>query len=75
MRFVRKALHEIYGALIAAGWLWIGLPPDTSRTRRPRALLAQPPRGHPERLRPDIALSATELSLQRQLMEPSGEHR
>lgn len=75
MRFVRRALREIYGALTAAGWLWIGLPLDVSRTGRPVKPLAQPPRGHPERLRPDVALSATELMLQRQLMEPTGEHR
>ncbi|MFD0513462.1 DUF6059 family protein [Streptomyces aureus] len=42
---------------------------------RPAPNLDEPPRGHPERLRPDLALTTTELALQRQLVAPVGEQR
>ncbi|MCX4642688.1 DUF6059 family protein [Streptomyces sp. NPDC057684] len=75
MRIVSKALREIYHWLTAAGWIWLGMstlgPPPVG----PEPSLDEPPQGHPERLRPDIALTSTELALQRQLMEPIREQR
>lgn len=74
-RFTRRALREIYGALTAAGWFWIGLPTHVSPLGRPVHRLEQPPQGHPERLCPDVALTSTELALQRQLLAPTWEHQ
>jgi hypothetical protein len=71
MRIVSKALREIYHWLTAAlGMSTLGPPPVG-----PEPSLDEPPQGHPERLRPDIALTSTELALQRQLMEPIREQR
>jgi hypothetical protein len=74
MRYVNRALREVYSALTAAGWMWLGIstmgpPPLPGTTRK----LAEPPRSHPERVRPDIPLTSIELALQRQLVAPIGD--
>uniref|UniRef100_A0AAU2JYM8 Uncharacterized protein n=1 Tax=Streptomyces sp. NBC_00049 TaxID=2903617 RepID=A0AAU2JYM8_9ACTN len=74
MKYVSRALRELYSSLNAAGWMWLGMstmgPPLLPL---PGAGLDEPPQGHPERLRPDIPLSRTELALQQQLLTPIGE--
>ncbi|GAA1273880.1 hypothetical protein OG758_16960 [Streptomyces sp. NBC_01474] len=76
MRIVTKILCEIYNSLTTAGWMWLGIPPLLDPPQvRPAPNLDEPPRGHPERLRPDLALTTTELALQRQLVAPVGEQR
>lgn len=74
MKYVSRALREIYASLNAAGWMWLGMstlgPPPLPL---PRADLEVPPHGHPERLRPDIPLSRTERALEQQLSTPVGE--
>ncbi|MCX5440116.1 hypothetical protein OHB53_15665 [Streptomyces sp. NBC_00056] len=75
MSIVTKILREIYNSLTAAGWMWLGLPVLDPPQVRPAPNLDEPPRGHPERLRPDIALTTTELALQRQLVAPIGDQR
>ncbi|MCC3653785.1 hypothetical protein LIX60_20440 [Streptomyces sp. S07_1.15] len=69
-------------AVIGAGCLWMPPlpPPEADRrhpateTRQPAAgpLRAGPPAAHPERLRPDLPLTATERALARQLAPGTG---
>ncbi|MEU8488768.1 DUF6059 family protein [Streptomyces sp. NPDC048641] len=73
MRIVTKVLREIYHSLTVAGWIWMGMSALGPPPSLPAPSLDEPPQGHPERLRPDIALTTTELALQRQLMAPIGE--
>ncbi|MFF2509075.1 DUF6059 family protein [Streptomyces sp. NPDC058067] len=73
MRIVNKVLREIYHSLTAAGWIWLGMSTLGPPPVRPEPSLHEPPQGHPERLRPDIALTTTELALQKQLMAPIGD--
>ncbi|MFJ4279518.1 DUF6059 family protein [Streptomyces massasporeus] len=66
--------RAIFRSLVAAGaiWVYIPLPEEPGRERAPeqtRALIKPPP-GHPERLRPDIPLSAVERNLARSLSHP-----
>ncbi|MET7515741.1 DUF6059 family protein [Streptomyces sp. NPDC005480] len=51
--------------LVALGAVYVA--GETSRSRTPRLLLAQPPAGHPERLCPDVPLTSLELALLREL--------
>ncbi|MFS0694551.1 DUF6059 family protein [Streptomyces nitrosporeus] len=69
---MRRALYEIYLSLTAAGWVWMGHPAmgPPLHTVAPRPLTG-PPDAHPERLRPDLPLTGTELALQAQLLTPS----
>ncbi|MDX3640904.1 DUF6059 family protein [Streptomyces sp. MB09-02B] len=73
MRYVTRALREIYTSLSAAGWIWVGLhtmgPQVPAVVRR----LMDPPAAHPEQLCPHIPLTRTERALQRQLMAPIGD--
>ncbi|MFI2643377.1 DUF6059 family protein [Streptomyces sp. NPDC018610] len=63
MKYVNVVYRFFADALIAHGWMWIGSPwPLLLRTS-----LNAPPPGHPERLRPDIPLTATEALLDREL--------
>ncbi|NEC87984.1 hypothetical protein G3I71_19590 [Streptomyces sp. SID12501] len=55
-------------ALIAAGAIWVYVPPLGDPARQ--WVLPQPPPGHPEQLRPDIPLSAEERDLARRLLNP-----
>ncbi|MFD4790821.1 DUF6059 family protein [Streptomyces sp. NPDC058459] len=55
-------------SLAAAGCFWIYIPP-ADETVRGRDLLGPPP-GHPERVRPDLPLSAVERHLARSLSHP-----
>ncbi|MGW1234845.1 DUF6059 family protein [Streptomyces californicus] len=55
-------------ALAAAGALWVHIPSLDDRAEPP--VLLRPPPGHPERLRPDVPLSAAEQDLARRLLDP-----
>ncbi|MET7370607.1 DUF6059 family protein [Streptomyces sp. NPDC005566] len=73
MKYVNRALREIYSSLTAAGWIWLGLPMMGPPVPMAATRLKEPPEGHPERLCPDVPLTRTELALQKQLMAPIGE--
>ncbi|WP_351232745.1 DUF6059 family protein [Streptomyces sp. NPDC002133] len=73
MRYVSRALREVYSSLTAAGWVWIGFPPMGPLQPMAAPRLEEPPQGHPERLCPDVPLTNTERALQRQLVTPIGE--
>lgn len=75
MRFVTRALREIYSSLTAAGWIWLGLPMMGPPVPMAAPRLQEPPEGHPERLCTDVPLTSTELALQKQLMAPIGSGR
>ncbi|MEU2154405.1 DUF6059 family protein [Streptomyces sp. NPDC019396] len=66
MRLLMRVVHGCYDALVAAGWMWIGVPVPAPRTAHPG--LRPPPPGHPERVRPDIPLTPVERVLRRQLV-------
>ncbi|MEU4684884.1 DUF6059 family protein [Streptomyces xinghaiensis] len=72
-------------AVIGAGCLWVPplplVPPPEAERRRPATETSQPvagplrsgpPAAHPERLRPDLPLTATERALARQLAPGEG---
>ncbi|MEV6613303.1 DUF6059 family protein [Streptomyces sp. NPDC051051] len=65
---LRRFLREVYEALQAYGAIYVsgaclpGTPPSQGPVRR-----EGPPAAHPERLRPDVALTAVERALERQL--------
>ncbi|MEV0257307.1 DUF6059 family protein [Streptomyces sp. NPDC050732] len=62
---IRRCWREVYAALQAYGAICMAgtwRPPATA----PREL-AGPPRAHPERLCPEVALSPVERALKRQL--------
>ncbi|MFD9443873.1 DUF6059 family protein [Streptomyces sp. NPDC060006] len=70
MTVARRLLAQVGHALAAAGWIWVGLagagtPPPPRPEQGPP--LRPPPRGHPERLRPDIPLTCTERHIEREL--------
>ncbi|MFD5425536.1 DUF6059 family protein [Streptomyces sp. NPDC127084] len=65
MTLLRRVAHGCYDALVAAGWIWIGVPAPAPGTAHPG--LRPPPPGHPERVRPDIPLTPAERRLRRQL--------
>ncbi|KNE82235.1 MULTISPECIES: DUF6059 family protein [Streptomyces] len=84
-RALRRAAAAVTDAVIGAGCLWmpplpLDPPPEADRrhpateTRQPVAgpLRAGPPAAHPERLRPDLPLTATERALARQLASGAG---
>ncbi|MER6471599.1 DUF6059 family protein [Streptomyces collinus] len=65
-RSITTALLRAIGrSLAAAGSFWIYVPVPDDLWREPT--LPGPPPGHPERLRPDIPLSAVERHLARSL--------
>ncbi|MFF3646571.1 DUF6059 family protein [Streptomyces sp. NPDC002564] len=77
---IRRLWREMYTALQAYGSLYVSgpwHPADAAPARRPAAgqeppgrvpvRLQGPPRAHPERLCPEIALSPVEQALNRQL--------
>ncbi|NGO43899.1 DUF6059 family protein [Streptomyces ureilyticus] len=68
MKAVTRFLRGCYESLVAAGWMWLGLPAAPPTPRPP--VLLPPPLGHPERLCPDIPLTTTERALERQLAAP-----
>jgi hypothetical protein len=61
-RTAMRVLKAIYGALSAAGRMYLWIPVDDP-TPRP----AHIPPWHPERLRPDLPLTADERALEQQL--------
>ncbi|MFF4246518.1 DUF6059 family protein [Streptomyces sp. NPDC001822] len=73
MRYVRRALREVYASLTAVGWIWLGLPLGGPFVPVLAPALTGPPDGHPERVRPDQPLTPTERALREQLMAPTGE--
>jgi hypothetical protein len=69
-RLIKRLLHEVYEALRAYGSLHlpaVSLPPGTAPPDEEPAELAGPPAAHPERLRPDLALTPAERALERQM--------
>lgn len=68
MRAVHRLVKGFYRAMVAAGWMWLGvaMPPPVT----PQRPLRPPPPGYPERLRPDVPLTSTERALERQLKRP-----
>ena len=73
MKYVRRALREIYDSLTASGWVWLGLSTMGPPVPMAAARLKEPPAGHPERLCVEVPLTGTELALQKQLMTSIGE--
>ncbi|MCC9741384.1 DUF6059 family protein [Streptomyces sp. MNU89] len=81
-RALRRAAAAVTDAVIGAGCLWMPpLPPAEAERRHPATaarqpvagpLRAGPPAAHPERLRPDLPLTATERALARQLTPGTG---
>ncbi|MEU2712205.1 DUF6059 family protein [Streptomyces sp. NPDC007205] len=57
-----RVLKVIYGTLVAAGRMYVWLPPT-----EPHPDCSDPPLLHPERLRPDVPLTAYERALEREL--------
>ncbi|WP_406151767.1 DUF6059 family protein [Streptomyces sp. NBC_01012] len=73
MKYVTRALREIYLSLTSAGWVWLGLPMMGPPLPMAETRLKEPPAGHPERLCADVPLTSTERALQRQLVPSTGE--
>ncbi|MFJ4691878.1 DUF6059 family protein [Streptomyces sp. NPDC088766] len=70
---IRRFLHGVYEALQAYGAIYVsgarlpgGRPPPEEGLEGP-VRLEGPPTAHPERLCPDVALSAVERALEREL--------
>ncbi len=67
-------VRAIGRSLVAAGAIWVYIPipeePGQERVPEQKRTLLKPPPGHPERLRPDIPLSAVERNLARSLSHP-----
>jgi Family of unknown function (DUF6059) len=57
-----RVLKVIYGTLVAAGRMYVWIPPTHLH---PEA--SDPPPHHPERLRPDLPLTAYERALEHEL--------
>ncbi|MEU8028825.1 DUF6059 family protein [Streptomyces sp. NPDC049099] len=57
-----RVLKAIYGTLMAAGRMYVWVPPED-----PRPGHCDPPPLHPERLRPDLPLTAYERALEQEL--------
>ncbi|WP_377270055.1 DUF6059 family protein [Peterkaempfera sp. SMS 1(5)a] len=64
---LRRLLRRVGEGVIAAGCLWVYVPPVQDEQQP-----AGPPHRHPERLRPDLPLSELELLLERSLTAPGG---
>ncbi|WP_055587541.1 DUF6059 family protein [Peterkaempfera griseoplana] len=62
---LRRLLRRLGEGVIAAGCLWVYVPPVEDEWQP-----AGPPPRHPERLRPDLPLSEIELLLERSLTAP-----
>ncbi|MGW3202946.1 DUF6059 family protein [Streptomyces sp. NPDC001135] len=60
-----RVLKAIYGTLTAAGRMYIWVPPADWHPDR-----CGPPPLHPERLRPDLPLTAYERAVERELTIP-----
>ncbi|MFE4454958.1 DUF6059 family protein [Streptomyces sp. NPDC056796] len=73
MKYVTRALREVYHSLTATGWIWLGLPTMGPPVPMVPARLEEPPAGHPERLCADVPLTRTERALQEQLVPSIGE--
>ncbi|MER7779672.1 DUF6059 family protein [Streptomyces sp. NPDC096191] len=58
-RFTRALVAEVWRSLVAVGA--VQLAGETARADNP--LVQAPPPGHPERLRPDLPLTALERAL------------
>ncbi|MGV9351390.1 DUF6059 family protein [Streptomyces spiralis] len=66
-RFTRALAAQVWHGLVAAGTMYFA----SEAARAEARLLDAPPPGHPERLRPDLPLTALERALQREL-DPAG---
>ncbi|MFF0792351.1 DUF6059 family protein [Streptomyces spiralis] len=66
-RFTRALAAQVWQGLVAAGTMYFA----SEAARGEARLLDAPPPGHPERLRPDLPLTALERALQREL-DPAG---
>lgn len=67
---IRRFLREVYEGLQAYGALYVSgacLPGGTPPPSEGPVGREGPPAAHPERLRPDVALTAVERALERQL--------
>jgi hypothetical protein len=64
-RWPSRLLRQVWSGLVAMGMHHV--VSEMNRARTPDAFLAQPPEGHPERLRPDVPLTKLELALMREL--------
>ncbi|MEV5567822.1 DUF6059 family protein [Streptomyces sp. NPDC052196] len=59
----RRMLRAVYRAMVAAGRMYVPVLPDEENESPPSDI----PYWHPERLRPDIPFSESELALYSQL--------
>ncbi|OAH10894.1 DUF6059 family protein [Streptomyces jeddahensis] len=66
-RFTRALAAHVWQCLVAAGSVQVA----GEAARADARLLDAPPPGHPERLRPDLPLSALERALLKEL-DPAG---
>jgi hypothetical protein len=66
-RLTRALAAQVWQGLVAAGTMYFA----SEAARAEARLLDAPPPGHPERLRPDLPLTALERALQREL-DPAG---
>ncbi|WP_329022812.1 MULTISPECIES: DUF6059 family protein [unclassified Streptomyces] len=64
-----RYLRSFVSSFIAFGQIWVYIPPVDERRTGPTE---GPPPGHPERLCPEIPLSAAELAWGRQLLGTPG---
>ncbi|MCX4450551.1 DUF6059 family protein [Streptomyces sp. NPDC087866] len=70
MRLVlARYLRSFASSLIAFGRIWVYIPPTDEQVGKPAE---GPPPGHPERLCPEIPLSAAERAWGRQLLGMPG---
>jgi uncharacterized protein DUF6059 len=70
---LRRLLRRIGEGVMAAGCLWVYVPPVEDGQQAPdEQRPVGPPPHHPERLRPDLPLSELEQLLERSLAAPGG---
>lgn len=62
VRVVRRCLRPVWQGLVACGGVYLAGESTRTAAQRP-TLLLRPPVGHPERLRPDVPLTALERAL------------
>ncbi|MEU0372628.1 DUF6059 family protein [Streptomyces sp. NPDC006283] len=65
LRLARRCLRPLWQGLVACGAVYLAGESERAAPRRPTVLL-EPPAGHPERLRPDVPLTALERALLRE---------